>query len=126
MPASSIVGSSNLDRAETGALGQVQQIHPLGGTVKAPSQLIDAPAPGRDDAQSSSGFARRELMKIGAAAVASVPMLAGSPLFAQQAAQQPTAAGANPVQPQSNNPAVAVSEHEGWDEPSRRLVDYVA
>jgi 2-methylcitrate dehydratase len=94
--------------------------------VKAPSQLIDAPAPGRDDAQSSSGFARRELMKIGAAAVASVPMLAGSPLFAQQAAQQPTAAGANPVQPQSNNPAVAVSEHEGWDEPSRRLVDYVA
>src|SRR5262249_34230358 len=99
---------------------------PLGGTMKTPSQLIDAPAPARDDAQSSSGFARRELMKIGAAAVASVPILAGSPLFAQPAAQQPAAAGGNPVQPQSNNRAVAVSEHEGWDEPSRRLVDYVA
>src|SRR5689334_15429371 len=90
--------------------------------MKASNNVIDASAPDRDQAQSSSGFARRELMKVGAAAVASLPMFAGAPSFAQQAAQQAPAAGTTPAQ----SAAVAVSEHEGWDEPSRRLVDYAA
>lgn len=94
--------------------------------MKAPNSVIDALAPDRDRSESTTGFARRELMKISAAAVASLPMLAGSPLFAQQAAQQPAAAGAIPVPPQPRNTAVAASDDGGWDEPSRRLVDYVA
>src|SRR6516225_4093268 len=99
MPASTIVGSSNLDRAETAALGPVQQTRPLGGTVKALNNVIDAPALDRNRSERTSAFARRDVMKIGAAAVAGLPMLAGSPLFAQQAAQQPAAAGATPTQP---------------------------
>lgn len=94
--------------------------------MKTPNSVIDAFAPDRDRSESTTGFARRELMKISAAAVASLPMLAGSPLFAQQAAQPPAAAGAIPDAPQPNNTAVAASDDGGWDEPSRRLVDYVA
>ena len=94
--------------------------------MKALNNVIDAPALDRNRSERTSAFARRDVMKIGAAAVAGLPMLAGSPLFAQQAAQQPAAAGATPTQPQPSNTDVAASEHEGWDEPSRRLVDYVA
>ena len=61
-------------------------------------------------------------MKIGAAAVAGLPIIAGSPLFAQQ----PPSSSATSVQPQPSNPAVAASESGGWDEPSRQLVDYAA
>src|ERR1700748_1661555 len=109
MPASTIAiaGRSNLDSAETPALGQVQQIRPSGGTVKAPTNVIDAPGPVRGHAEVTSGFARRDLMKIGAAAVASVPIITGSPLFAQPAAQPPAAAGATPAQPQPGSTAVA-------------------
>ena len=88
--------------------------------MKTPTNVIDAPD--RDRSESTNGFARRDLMKIGAAAVAGLPIIAGSPLFAQQ----PPSSSATSVQPQPSNPAVAASESGGWDEPSRQLVDYAA
>ena len=94
--------------------------------MKAANNGIGAQAPDRCSARLTSGFARRELMKIGAAAVAGLPMLAGSPLLAEQVSQQPAAAGAAPGAPQSGNTAVAASESSGWDEPTRQLVDYAA
>jgi 2-methylcitrate dehydratase len=90
--------------------------------LKASNTGIGSPESDRDQAPSTSGFARRELMKAGAAALAGLPMLAGSPVLAQQAAPKAPAEGATPVQPAAG----AASEHEGWDEPSRQLVDYVA
>ena len=94
--------------------------------MKPANNGIGAQAPDRNSALSTSGVARRELMKIGAAAVAGLPMLAGSPLLAEPVAQQPAAAGATPGPPPSGNAAAAASESSGWDEPTRQLVDYAA